>query len=135
MIGACEIPGCGEIIVSQDILPQPGHDLEALALQNFDRFASLMLQHITSGRHPEHARESLAVMHLAAKVYGMTWARSSTPNFSVLRKSWRTAIVTELGKDPDQAAVAADSPAASDNSSPEPPLGSKEKKSERKVST
>ncbi len=118
MTAACEL--CGELISGREVrfmnggspIDPKSMDPEAIAIQNFDLLAAAMTHHLSLRHQKETGEEMMAIMHLAAKVYAMTWSTSSVENFDALRKAWRSAIVTELGKDKSQAAAPAAAPAA-----------------------
>ena len=138
MTSTCQL--CGLVITGREVaylhtvVPQPTP--EEQELQNFDLLAAAMLNHLGTSHQREAGAGIMAVAHLASKVYAMTLADSTMPRFRLLVKAWRTAIVTELAKDPtNQAdAPAADDPAAGARAT-STESESNEKKSERNAST
>ncbi len=132
MTAACQL--CGLLIAGR-VSPRPiGRDETAADLQDFDLLAGAMLVHIGQYHMKEAGSELMAVANLASKVYVMTLAESSAPNFHVLGKAWRTAIVTQLAKDP--ATHAGDPAAPGSTAGPSSTESeSKEKNSERNAST
>ena len=84
-------PGAGQQTIGSDADPALVARAQ-LDLQNFDLLAQVMYKHIAE-RHREHAEQMTAVMHLAAKVYAMTHAASSRPEFEILREGWRRGIL------------------------------------------
>ena len=87
-------PGAGQQTIGSDADPALVARAQ-LDLQNFDLLAQVMYKHIAE-RHREHAEQMTAVMHLAAKVYAMTHAASSRPEFEILREGWRRGILMGL---------------------------------------
>lgn len=138
MQAACVL--CGHIISVNPgpMLIDPGQNAEvarAVAeISEFDLMAARMVSHLGK-EHQNQTREMTAVMHLAAKVYSMTWAESDLeePNYSALRDAWRKSILNQL-ETTSQPMTQADAVTVSDGSSI-PPSGSNEKKSERKASS
>ncbi len=139
MTTICQL--CGEIIRADSaaMILNPGTDAEAARavaeISLFDRLAGRMSQHLE--KHQAENYEMVAVMHLAAKVYAMTWAESphSEPEFSALRDAWRTGILqmmqttTKPAAVYDAVAAAATPPALSST------VESNEQKSERNASS
>lgn len=134
MTAACEL--CGQIISGREVVAMNG-DPDVIELQNFDLLAAAVSVHLSQYHQKETGAEMMGVAQLAAKVYSMTWVTSGNPNFAALQKSWRTAIVTELGKEKCRHTVvpaAAPSGAGGGVNSPNG-SESKEIKSERNSST
>jgi hypothetical protein len=111
-------------------------------ISEFDLLAGRMMNHIGSA-HREHTLEMTAVMHLAAKVYAMTWAEApgDEPNYSALREAWRKGVLQQMNTTTVAAtdvvtlqAEAADAPGVAGNSAAAPPSGSNVKKSVRNAS-
>jgi hypothetical protein len=94
---------CGHIarVERSALLLNPGTDPATAAavaeISEFDLLASRMMTHIGMA-HEHEALEMSAVMHLAAKVYAMTWAEqpSAEPNYSALRDAWRTGVLHQM---------------------------------------
>ncbi len=105
MTAACEL--CGQIITGREVMPLPDDPMaDVIELQNFDLLAAAVSVHLSQHHQRETGAEMTGVAALAAKVYSMTWVTSLNPKFAVLRKSWQSAIVTELGKDKTRQRVA-----------------------------
>lgn len=139
---------CGYVgrVDRSPMLLNPGSDPATAAavaeISEFDLLASRMMTHIGL-KHEQHSLEMTAVMHLAAKVYAMTWAESpqEEPNYSALREAWRKGVLQQMNTTTVPAAaidvvtVQADAEAEpGGGSSPLGTSGSNEKKSSRNAS-
>lgn len=100
MTAICQICGVTVEASSGPMLLNPGTDVAAAQavaeISTFDLLAGRVSQHME--RHQAQTLEMIAVMHLAGKVYAMTWAESpgNEPEYSALRDAWRTGILTML---------------------------------------
>ena len=133
MTAKCQL--CGAVVRAETagMILNPGSDPAAAAaiaeISLFDLLAGRMSQHME--RHAEQNAEMIAVMHLAGKVYAMTFAESpEEPEYSKLREAWRTGILQMMASTTMPIAIYDD--AAEGNSSA--PSGTKEKKSVRNAS-
>ena len=103
-------------------------------ISTFDLLAGRMHAHVAMF-HQDQAAEMSAIMFLSGKVYAMTWAESSDPEYKPLRESWRTGILNMLQSTMNPVEVHdPDAPAADSSTAPLSPSASKEKKSVRKTS-
>lgn len=138
MTATCSL--CGHVVrvESAGMIIDPGTDPAAAAavaeISLFDRLAGRMSQHLEE--HRDQSAEMVAVMHLAAKVYAMTWAESKDeePEYSALREAWRTGILTMMQNTSKPVAVYDDQAAAAAADSGAAVIGSKAQKSVRKDS-
>lgn len=136
MTATCQI--CGATVAAEGgpMLLNPFNNPEAAIaireISTFDLLAGRMHAHIAMF-HQDQAAEMSAIMFLSGKVYAMTWAESSDPEYKPLRESWRTGILNMLQSTTNPVEVQ-DAAAAAD-SSPVVPSASKEKKSPRNISS
>ncbi len=119
MTAACQM--CGLLITAKASARPIGRDADEADLQDFDLLAGAVLFHIGQYHMKEAGAGLMAIANLASKVYAMTLAESSAPNFRILDPGLHAG------------APALESPAGAGASSTE--SESNEKKSERNSST
>jgi hypothetical protein len=92
---------CGEIIQGPEapaelhIFGRSEDELRARALQEFDALAGKVAEHIAN-RHDTAAQEMTAICFLSGKVFAMSHAESTIPNFGEMREAWRATIISAM---------------------------------------